>query len=110
MLNAAEVAAVRAPSTAVRAYPVPVLLMERFEKAATPPTAATLAFPTRRSSDLLVPMATVTLDVSEVTTLPNWSSTDTRTAGLIDAPATVVLGWTVNTRCVVAAGVTLNAA
>ena len=42
-------------------------------------------------------MATVTLDVSAVTTLPDRSSTATDGEGEIDAPAVVVDGWVVKT-------------
>src|SRR5437868_4780772 len=42
MLKADEVAPVREAEVALREYPVPVLSIDRLEKVATPPTAATV--------------------------------------------------------------------
>ena len=75
MLNADDVPLVRLPSVAVRVYPVPALLMERLLNVAIPLTAATVAVPLSAPLAGLVPIATVTFDVSVVTTLPNASST-----------------------------------
>src|SRR5882672_10833886 len=78
------------------------------ENVATPFTAATVAVPDRVPPAGLVPIATVTLPVNPRATFPTPSSAVTRTAGVIVAPAVVLLGWTVNTRCVAVTVVTLN--
>src|SRR5262249_18371405 len=69
---------------------VPVLLMDRVPKLAMPPTAATVLVPLRVPPPALVPMATVTFEVSVVTRLLNGSSTGTETAGEMGRPATDV--------------------
>src|SRR5438034_740059 len=56
MLNAAEVSPVRVPSEKTSVYPVPTLLMLRFGKVATPPTAATVRVPLRIPADGFVPI------------------------------------------------------
>ena len=54
----------------------------------------------------LVPMARVTaVLLSVVTVLPRLSSTVTWTAGVMVAPAVVVVGWVVNTSWAAAPGV-----
>src|SRR5215831_2097978 len=83
--------------------------MERFEKLATPLTAATVAVPDSVPPPGLVPMATVTLAEELVTVLLNASCTVTCTAGAMDAPATALVGWTVNARLAAAAWLMLNA-
>ena len=75
MLKADEVAFVRLPSVAASVYPVPTLLIDRLLKVATPLTALTAALPLRIPPPGLLPMATVTLEVSVVTTFPKASST-----------------------------------
>src|SRR3954471_18105871 len=83
--------------------------MERLEKLATPPTAATVPVPDSVPPPGLVPMATVMLAVELVTVLLNASCTVTCTAGATDTPATAFAGWTVNASLVAAAGLMLNA-
>src|SRR6478735_5913264 len=84
--------------------------MDRLENVATPATAATVLVPDSSPPPGLVPMATVMLAVELVTVLLNWSCTVTCTAGLIAAPATAFVGWTVKASLAAAAGVMLNAA
>ena len=74
-----------------------------------PATAATVMVPLKAPPPALVPIAIVTLEVFEVTTLPNWSSIDTCTAGLMETPATALAGCTVKASCVAAAAVILKA-
>src|SRR3954463_6716869 len=83
--------------------------MERLEKVATPPEAATVSVPDSVPPPGLVPMATVTLAVELVTVLPNVSCTVTWTDGEIDTPATAFVGWAVNASLEAAAGLMLNA-
>src|SRR4051794_27272810 len=84
--------------------------MERLENVATPATADTVVVPDSVPLPGLVPIATVTLAVELVTVLPNASCTATCTAGLIAAPAVVLVGCVVNATFDAAAGVMLNAA
>ena len=56
---------------APRVYPTPALLIERVLKVATPFTAATVAVPASAPLPGLVPIATVTLAVLDVTALPS---------------------------------------
>src|SRR5207244_2215955 len=86
---------VRVVADAVKVYPVPGLLMLTFAKVATPLTAATVVVPDRVPLAGLVPIATVMLVVAVVTVLPWASWTATRTAGVLAAPATALLGCTV---------------
>src|SRR5437667_397414 len=83
--------------------------MDRLGKVATPLTAATVVVPDSVPPPGLVPMATVTLTVEQVTEMTKASRTVTCTAGAIAAPATAFVGWTVNASLVAAAGVMLNA-
>ena len=71
---------------------MPVLLIDRSLKVATPPAAGCISVPLRVPPPGLVPMASVTFEVSPVTRLPNLSSTSTVTAGLMVIPATVFVG------------------
>ena len=82
--------------------------MLNVENVATPATAVTCAVPLSVPLDGFVPMAIVIWLVAVVTTLPTASSTLTRTAGVIEPPATTLLGCTVKISCV-AAPITLNA-
>jgi len=59
----------------------------RYENRATPPMAATVVVPLKLPPPGLAPIATITLDVSVLTRLPNASSTRTVTAGLMATPA-----------------------
>src|SRR3989440_7679393 len=76
---------------------------------ATPPDAACVAVPDKAPPDGLVPMASVTFPVNPVAVLLLASSAVTCTAGVIAAPADVVLGCTENTSCVAVPAVILNA-
>src|SRR5947207_2267081 len=109
-LNAVLAAGVTPVAAAASVYPVPTLLMLRFAKVATPPTAVTPVVPARVPPPAFVPIATVTLLPNPVATLPCASSAVTWTAGAIVAPAVALLGSTLNTSCAAAPGVTLNPA
>src|SRR3989442_1549268 len=109
MLKLLLVAPVRVVADAVRVYPDPRLLMLRFAKAATPLTAATVVVPGRAPLAGLVPIATVMLVVAVVAVLPWASWTVTCTAGVIAAPAAVLLGCTVKTSFAAAPALMLNA-
>src|SRR5437879_9736068 len=76
---------------------------------ATPPLAATVAVPASVPPPGFVPIATVTFPVHPVAVLLLASSAVTCTAGVIAAPADVVLGSTENTSCVAVPAVMLNA-
>src|SRR5439155_630914 len=84
--------------------------MLRPEKAAPPATAATVLVPDKVPVPGFVPIATVTFPVNPVAVLPLPSWAVTSTAGVIAAPAVVVLGCTLNTNCVAVPAVMLNAA
>ncbi len=71
---------------------MPVLSSVRVEKLATPFTAATIVVPPSVLPPGLLPSATVTFPVKPGTGFPAGSSAVTWTAGLIAAPATVMLG------------------
>ena len=58
----------------------------------------------------LAPSPTVTVPVNPLAVFPCASCAVTCTAGVIAAPAAVLLGWTVNTSFAAVPGVTLNAA
>src|SRR2546425_232684 len=105
MSNAALVA-LPAP-VAVSVYPGPALLIDRLGKLATPPAAATVAVPDSVPPPGFVPIATVIFPVNPVAVLPLPSSALTWTAGVIAAPAVVVVGCTENTSCVAAPAVTV---
>src|SRR2546422_1071137 len=83
--------------------------MERALKVATPLTALTVLVPLKVPPPGFVPMATVIEAVLPVTTLPFASSTNKVTAGLIETPATVVVGCWPNTSCVAVPAVILKA-
>src|SRR5213078_3246977 len=94
---------------AVSVYPVPTLSIARFANVATPAEAATVAVPVSVPLPGFVPIATVTFPVNPVAVLPLPSCAVTCTAGVIAAPATVVVGWTLNTSAVAVPAVMLNA-
>ncbi len=71
--------------------------MLRFAKLATPATAVAVVVPASAPPPVLVPIATVTLPANPVAVLPLASSAVTTTAGVIGAPAPVVVGCAVNT-------------
>src|SRR5439155_26371190 len=77
---------------------------------ATPATAATVAVPESVPVPGFAPSATVTLPVKPVAVFPCPSSAVTCTAGVMDAPAAVLLGCVVNASCVAVPGATVNAA
>src|SRR2546430_6820552 len=77
---------------------------------ATPATAATVVVPERVPLPGFAPSATVTLPVKAGSVLPSASSAVTCTAGVIDAPAAVLVGWTLNTSCVAVPAVMVNGA
>ena len=81
----------------------------RVEKLATPFTAVTVVVPPSVPPPELLPSATVTSPVKLGTGFPAGSSAVTWTAGLITAPAPVVLGCWVKARCVAVPGMTSNA-
>src|SRR5881396_2721416 len=78
--------------------------MLRFEKVATPFTAATALVPDRVPPLWFVPSAILIESVKLVTVLPASSCAATFTAGEIVAPAVVPVGWTVNASRVAGAG------
>src|SRR5205809_7782294 len=80
------------------------------EKLATPATAATVLVPDKVPLLGFVPIATVIFPVNPVAVLPLASWAVTWTAGVIAAPATVLVGSTLKTSAVAVAGVMLNAA
>src|SRR5262245_22629335 len=77
MLKEALVALVKGSELAESVYPLPDLLIERFENVATPLTAATVSVPLRVPLPGLVPMAIVTFAVDDVTRLSLTSRTST---------------------------------
>src|SRR5216117_401113 len=77
---------------------------------AAPLTAFSDVVPERVPPPGFVPMATVTLPPNAVAVFPWASCAVTCTAGVIAAPAVVLVGGTVNASCVAAPGVTLKAA
>src|SRR5436853_7520401 len=79
------------------------------EKVATPATAAMVLVPDKVPVLGFVPIATVMLPVNPVAVLPSPSWAVTSTAGVIAAPAAVVVGWTENTSGVAVPAVILNA-
>src|SRR3990172_10279104 len=97
MVKAVLVAPVNPVAVAVSVYPVPLRLMLRWEKAATPATAATVVVPDSVPTLGFVPIAMVTSPVNPVARLPSASRALTATAGVIVALATVVLGCTLKT-------------
>src|SRR5207245_270744 len=80
------------------------------ENVATPPTAATVFVPDRVPVLGFVPIATVTFAVNPLAVLPLPSWAVIWTAGVISAPAVVVLGCTAKTSCVAVPAAMLNAA
>src|SRR5437870_13684978 len=83
--------------------------MLKSAKVATPATAATVLVPDKVPVLGFVPIATVMFPVNPVAVLPLPSCAVTCTAGVIAAPAAVVLGSTENTSCVAVPAVMLNA-
>src|SRR5436190_1113976 len=75
---------------------------------ATPSTASTAVAPTTVPLPLSLHDALPILPVKPVAVFPCPSSAVTCTAGVIAAPATVLLGWTLKLSCVAAPAVMLN--
>src|SRR5688572_29813031 len=84
--------------------------MLRPGKVATPLTAATVAVPDRMPPPGLAPMPIVTLWVTLVTGLPNWSRIATATAGEIGVAVIAPEGSTVKTSRLAGPAVTVNGA
>src|SRR5436190_23588230 len=82
--------------------------MLRVENVATPLAAATVVVPARAPPPGFVPIAAVTLPLNPVAVLPCASWTVTCTAGVIAAPAVVLVGCTVNPSCLAGPVVMLN--
>src|SRR5229473_647100 len=80
--------------------------MLRFANVATPPAAACVSVPASVPPAGLVPIATVTGPVKLGTAFPNASRALTTTAGVIAAPAPVVLGCPVNASALAAPATT----
>src|SRR5207302_6775986 len=77
---------------------------------ATPATAARVTVPLCARLHCCLPIAPLTFPVKPVAVFPCPSCAVTCTAGVIAAPAAVVLGSTENTSCVAVPAVMLNAA
>src|SRR5438445_13507868 len=84
--------------------------MLRVENVATPLAAATVVVPARAPPPGFVPIAAVTLPLNPVAVLPCASWTVTCTAGVIAAPAVVLVGWTVNPSWLAGPAVMVNGA
>src|SRR5438128_1044318 len=97
LLTAVPAGSANPPLDASSVYPVPALSIVSPENVATPLTAATVAVPASVPPLGFVPIATVTFPVNPVAVFPCPSRAVTCTAGLIAAPATVLLGCPVNT-------------
>src|SRR5947209_5913581 len=108
MLNALLVAPVRPVAVAVTVWPVAARLLLYAALFRSPLTAATVVVPARVPLAGLVPIATVMLVVAVVTVLPWASWTATCTAGVIAAPAAVLLGCTVKASFAAAPTLMLN--
>src|SRR5437016_1755235 len=76
---------------------------------ATPATAATVLVPDKVPVLGLVPIATVMFPVNPLAVLPLASWAVTWTAGVIAAPATVLVGWTLKTSAVAVPAVMVSA-
>src|SRR5256885_16324777 len=75
---------------------------------ATPATAATVLVPDKVPLLGFVPIATVMFPVNPLAVLPLASWAVIWTAGVIAAPATVLVGWTLKTSAVAAPAVMLD--
>src|SRR6266702_1096455 len=82
----------------------------RFEKVATPPTAATVVAPDKVPPAGFSPIATVTAPLKPGTVFPRASHAVTCTAGVMAAPAVVLLGCMVKAIRVAGALVMSNGA
>src|SRR5436190_1613573 len=93
----------------VTLFPYTTLFRSSPEKLATPATAATVLVPDKVPLLGFVPIATVMFPVNPVAVLPLASWAVIWTAGVIAAPAAVLVGSTVNTSAVAVPAVMLNA-
>src|SRR5512133_913351 len=84
--------------------------MDRLEKEASPPDAATVVVPDSTPPPGLVPIATVTFATELVTVLPNASCTATCTAEAMAAPAVASIGCAMKASFEAAAGLMGNPA
>src|SRR5438874_11427239 len=84
--------------------------MLRVENVATPLAAATVVVPAKAPPPGFVPIAAVTLPLNPVAVLPCASWTVTCTAGVIVAPAVVLVGCTVKMSCLAGPVVMVNGA
>jgi hypothetical protein len=82
--------------------------MLRPANVATPFTAATVAVPESVPPPGLVPRATVMFAAKVGSVFPSASCAATCTAGVIEAPATVLVGCTAKARCVAAPAAIVN--
>src|SRR5207245_9777652 len=99
IVNALLAAAVTLPPEAARVYPAPTLSMLRPANVATPFTAATVTVPESVPPLGLVPSATVKFAVNVGSVFPSPSCATTCTAGVIGAPAPVLVGGIVDASC-----------
>src|SRR5262245_10375500 len=97
-------------ASAVRVYPLPGWSTLRSANVATPATAAAVFVPASAPPPGFAPRPTVTLPVNPVAVLSKPSRAVICTAGVIVAPAEVIDGCTVKTRCVGAPVLIVNAA
>src|SRR5438552_1580892 len=93
-----------------RVSPAPALSLSLHDALPISLTAAWVSVPVSVPLLGLVPIATVMFPVNPLAVLPLASWAVTSTAGVIAAPAVVVLGCTLNTNCVAPPAVILNAA
>jgi hypothetical protein len=91
-VNVPDVAPDNAPSAALSVLRVPAVVGWIALNVATPFTAATVSVLVPVNP--VLPLLIVTLLLFPVTVFPYWSCTSTVTAGVIDVPATVVVGCT----------------
>src|SRR5438034_956483 len=114
----AEAAAGVMLNAALVVLPAPVAVRGSAERRVWMHSTARLATPARADTGLvpdkvpvvgLVPIATVMFPVNPLAVLPLASWAVTWTAGVIAAPATVLVGWTLKTSAVAVPAVMLNA-
>src|SRR5437016_3532552 len=104
MVNEVDVVPLTHPLLAVGVYPVHTCLMLSPGSVATPVTAGTVLVPASFPYPTLFRSATVTLPAKPVAVFPCPSSAVTCTAGVMDAPAAVLVGCTVNASWVAVPG------
>src|SRR6266545_5999875 len=94
MANPDEVPPASPPPAAVSVYPVPTLSILTPANVATPLTAPSVVVPDRVPPPGFVPSARDTLPAKVGSVFPSASSAETRTGGVMAAPAVVLLGCT----------------